>query len=190
MITEALAKLDPAEDKHWNQDGLPSLKALVEITGTKSITRKQVTEAAPHFTRENPTLELPEATKPSDDVQVAPPENTEEPAAVDPLVALEQAVEDARSAVATHQYTVDQVAKAHQTLKDRLYNATVELEKARPKRTTQDDISDYLAASHRARVERHMGSVNARLALGMDFPRSPKDLALMSRKRQKPQHSA
>jgi len=54
-ILTALKALDPKNDDHWTSDGLPRLDAI-KVSGVK---RGDVTDAAPNFTRENPTLEAP-----------------------------------------------------------------------------------------------------------------------------------
>ena len=51
-ITEALKKLDPENDEHWTNQGLPALNPLAEILGVKNVKREQVTEADPQFNRE------------------------------------------------------------------------------------------------------------------------------------------
>lgn len=65
-LRSALEALDPKNDAHWTGDGLP----LMEAVGP-GYTRKQVTTAFPHFTRENPSLEGPpkavEEPEPKDD---------------------------------------------------------------------------------------------------------------------------
>lgn len=51
-IDQALKALDPKNDEHWTSDGSPRMDKLQELTGDESLTRKQVKEAAPTFTRE------------------------------------------------------------------------------------------------------------------------------------------
>ena len=51
-ITEALSKLDPANDNHWTQDGLPRLDTIKILASDPSLTREAVTAAAPDFNRE------------------------------------------------------------------------------------------------------------------------------------------
>mgnify|MGYP000601293132 CR=1 FL=1 len=55
-ILTALGQLDSLNNDHWTGDGSPAMKALEAIMEDSSVTRKQVTEAAPLFTRSNPTL--------------------------------------------------------------------------------------------------------------------------------------
>ena len=73
-IKEALAKLDPSNDGHWTVDGAPRMDVLSEIAG-ETLTRKQVTDAAPDFTRHTTSSgEAPaEATEegPADPVEKA-----------------------------------------------------------------------------------------------------------------------
>ena len=55
-IKEALAQLDGIDDSHWTADGAPAVEAVSEIVGQK-VTRAQITDAAPKFSRENMDLE-------------------------------------------------------------------------------------------------------------------------------------
>jgi len=57
-IKEALAELDTMEDSHWTADGAPATAAVSEIMGEK-VTRQQITDAAPKFSRENTDLSGP-----------------------------------------------------------------------------------------------------------------------------------
>ena len=51
-ILAALQKLDVANDKHWNSDGLPAVEAVRELSGIKDLKRTDVTALAPELTRE------------------------------------------------------------------------------------------------------------------------------------------
>ena len=54
-ITDALSMLDPALDDHWTSDGLPRMDVMCDLVG-KTITRQEVTDAAPLFTRDAPAV--------------------------------------------------------------------------------------------------------------------------------------
>lgn len=54
-IIRALKTLDTANDEHWTTEGAPRLEAL-QLAGVK---RAEVTAAAPHFSRTNPSFETP-----------------------------------------------------------------------------------------------------------------------------------
>jgi hypothetical protein len=61
-IKEALAQLDSMEDSHWTADGAPATQAVSDLIGQK-VTRAQITDAAPKFSRENMDLtEIEEET--------------------------------------------------------------------------------------------------------------------------------
>lgn len=49
-IKEALSKLDPNNKDHWTGDGLPLVQAVSDLIG-KDVTRKEVTDALPGFSR-------------------------------------------------------------------------------------------------------------------------------------------
>jgi len=57
-IKEALGQLDTLEDANWTADGAPAVDAVSALMGTK-VTRAEITEAAPKFSRENTDLSGP-----------------------------------------------------------------------------------------------------------------------------------
>jgi len=67
-IKEALGQLDPFNDEQWTDAGVPATKAVSEIVG-KTVSRKEITDAAPKFTRENPDLSALTDEKPKVDEQ-------------------------------------------------------------------------------------------------------------------------
>jgi len=60
-IKEALAQLDSMEDSHWTADGAPAVDAVSGLVG-KKVTRADITNAAPKFSRENMDLTEVETT--------------------------------------------------------------------------------------------------------------------------------
>jgi len=61
-IREALSQLDGMDDAHWTADGAPATSAVSDLVGSK-VTRAQITDAAPKFSRENMDLtEIEEET--------------------------------------------------------------------------------------------------------------------------------
>lgn len=63
-LIEALLELDPENPNHWTSDGLPKVDALRFATANPSLTRDDITTAAPLFTRDNRVLEEPESVEP------------------------------------------------------------------------------------------------------------------------------
>lgn len=54
-IKEALGQLDTLEDSNWTDDGAPAIEAVSSLLGRK-VTRAEIIEAAPKFSRENTDL--------------------------------------------------------------------------------------------------------------------------------------
>lgn len=89
-ILEALLGLSPGNDEHWTADGLPRLDAVENLLGA-SVTRKQLTNAAPDFNRAMAQSVVDEATSQGDAEQPdadtaepdADPQSSEDPGATD-----------------------------------------------------------------------------------------------------------
>lgn len=71
-ILEALKALDTKNDNHWTADGLPRLDTVKMMAGDQSITRDQVSAAAPGFQRSNAADYTPPET-PATPAQAAQP---------------------------------------------------------------------------------------------------------------------
>ncbi len=50
-IPEALKELDPLNDDHWTADGMPRVDVVANLHGADNISRADITNAAPDFTR-------------------------------------------------------------------------------------------------------------------------------------------
>lgn len=57
VILAALAKLDPTVDSHWTVEGLVNLNSFKFIAGGVAVTREQLEEVAPNFTRSTPHVD-------------------------------------------------------------------------------------------------------------------------------------
>jgi hypothetical protein len=55
-IHEALLLLDTSDDAKWTGDGLPRVEFVSELVG-RDLSRQEITDAAPHFSRENAVVE-------------------------------------------------------------------------------------------------------------------------------------
>ncbi len=75
-INEALATLDPDNDAHWTGDGMPRMDVLQKLTNVPDLSRTQVTNAAPDFSRASMAPEPVE-----DDNVKAPAESEQAPEA-------------------------------------------------------------------------------------------------------------
>jgi len=82
-IKQALAAMDPNDPEQWNRDGLPRVETVIMLSG-QTVTRKEINEAWPEFTRAT----LMEEKTPAQPVQVpapepVPPPEDEQPAEQD-----------------------------------------------------------------------------------------------------------
>lgn len=55
-IKEALAQMDVLDDEQWTQEGSPKTEVVSELVGSK-VSRADITNAAPKFTRQNPVID-------------------------------------------------------------------------------------------------------------------------------------
>lgn len=62
-LIEALQKLDKANDNHWTSDGLPKVDTVRFLAGDQTITREQISAAAPNFNRNSEDAPAPVATE-------------------------------------------------------------------------------------------------------------------------------
>jgi hypothetical protein len=51
-VRSALAKLDPENDDHWTNGGLPSVEAVRELSGNKDVSRQDINALATNLNRE------------------------------------------------------------------------------------------------------------------------------------------
>lgn len=56
-IQAGLMKLDVKNDNHWTAEGQPKVEAVRFLAGDQSLSREDITKAAPDFSRTNPSLE-------------------------------------------------------------------------------------------------------------------------------------
>ncbi len=78
-IKDALAKLDPADDGHWTADGMPRMDVLQKLTKSPDLSRTEVTNAAPDFSRASVLEAEAPAPSPEDENVEASPEAPEAP---------------------------------------------------------------------------------------------------------------
>lgn len=62
-ILDALNKLETANDNHWTDDGLPRVETMRLLVGNPKLTREEIINAAPNFTRANAAAEAAKTTQ-------------------------------------------------------------------------------------------------------------------------------
>ena len=168
-ILDALKKLDVENANHWTTDGLPRLETVRMLAGNQSITREQVSLAAPGFTRTTAgfaaavepadSVETEEATEsePVPDSAPSVPEPAPEPEPVSPtgddtlrfeLTKQERVVQDLRMRIAQMQVEFNKQRQIEDDLRAR-FNASI------PQQKAGEAIQGYLAAQRAALKRRH-----------------------------------
>lgn len=82
-ILEALKGLDTKADASWTQEGLVNLNAFKFVMGGESVTREQLDEVAPGFTRETAPTYFDEKAPETTEQANAPEVKAEEPKATE-----------------------------------------------------------------------------------------------------------
>lgn len=74
-IREALAELDTLDDEVWTSDGAPKIDAVKELLG-RPVTRQEILDAAPKFTRQNTDLDIDENPQNDSDQKIEQSQNS------------------------------------------------------------------------------------------------------------------
>ena len=179
-ILEALLGLSPGNDEHWTADGLPRLDAVENLLGA-SVTRKQLTNAAPDFNRALAQSVVDEAasqgdTEPSDTDKTQPdadPQSPEDPGATDTATAdaggpddfdplaegpgdeeaeLDEAVQEAQDRVSAIQQALEQGKLALAEAEQALTDAAKAKNSAFPPLSAAEAIQQFQRSEHEKRA--------------------------------------
>lgn len=165
-IQEALQALDPQNDEHWTSDGSPRMDTLQELTGDESLTRKQVREIAPTFTRETAGQTPPEDPGVSPETEqgatAAPPTQDDEDEQETPPVdedddRPEEGAEDDEAALAEEDDLTRELEEAEAELAEReaeLAERRKEIDQVRARRDELVERRDRAKTPHDDTVER------------------------------------
>lgn len=181
-ILDALGQLDPNNDEHWTADGLPRMDVIEGIVGDKAITRQQVTQAKPGFSRaaalaatqqpaqaqgsqgstEQGTQAAPAAAQPpattDPDPEQPAPDETEQPEVADSddsdVAEAREKLADAKTALEELAAIKAKVDAEHAAQLAEVDKLTLELEELQGKETVGDAIQGYLAQQRRNLEER------------------------------------
>lgn len=179
-ILEALLGLSPGNDEHWTADGLPRLDAVENLLGA-SVTRKQLTNAAPDFNRAMAQSVVDEAasqgdTEPSDTDKAEPdadPQSPEDPSETDTVTAgiggpddfdplaegpgdeedmLDAAVQEAQDRVSAVQRALEQGKLALAEAEQALADAAKAKNSAFPPLSAAEAIQQFQRSEHEKRA--------------------------------------
>ena len=160
-LKEAIASLDPRNDDHWTEQGLPRMEVIKELTGSH-FSRKEITEAAPLVTRERllagestAVNQDPDADK-TDDPEVKTTQEEAAPEApVDDVVArLEGLVTSTTQALHDAEQAANAANAEVKRLRSLLDKHQTDLDNARPRENPQLHIMQYLKTQQKMREER------------------------------------
>lgn len=182
-ITDALAKLDPANDNHWTSDGLPRIDTVKMLAGDPTLTRETITAEMPNFSRQTAGLVAP---------TVAPDPVSKEPVGivetkvVDYEVLYGEALATLQDAITARDKLNVVVAEKQNELDD-IINARHAAGEASP---AMSAVSGYLASQQNVlqeRARRHAVLVESGVTLrdiqNLIPQRAPLDVALSGKKR-------
>lgn len=180
-ILEALLGLSPGNDEHWTADGLPRLDAVENLLGA-SVTRKQLTNAAPDFNRAMAQSVVEEAASQGDDVEQpdadkaepdADPQSPEGPSETDTATAgtggpddfdplaegpgdeedmLDASVQDAQDRVSAIQLALEQGRLALAEAEQDLADAAKAKNSAFPPLSAAEAIQQFQRSEHEKRA--------------------------------------
>lgn len=175
-IKEALSQLDTLDDNLWTQDGSPKIEAVSDLVGNK-VTRAEILEASPKFSRENPDTsastdetKLDDETKPDDEVAsdedfsllddletskpMSPADLAEKVLKKLPPKQLPMAEEVLKKQLAMLEAHEKEVAEAKRNLKLGLATTRTWIKSLIPDMSNQEAIQDYIKKSHEARARK------------------------------------
>lgn len=176
-IREALLMMDSMDDEQWTTDGSPKVDKVSELGEFETLTRAEILDAAPHFSRENfdvalITEEPVEEEKPEEEVNTMGYKHPD-------IVAAQEA----------YNVTVADLAKAKIAEREAgaaLSEVTTRLMRQGPKskHETTHNVKAAIEASNKARAAR-VAEFNANKAMITGKPpRSPLDEAKKNEKRE------
>jgi hypothetical protein len=177
-IRAALTQLDPANEKHWTDDGLPREGVVRQFAGDQSISRKEIQDAYPGFQRQatKPPLEVDPLTgepAPISDAAkaaahlMAPPEGTglglDDPAQntgeymsdEEVRIVLEQRVKDAEQGIVDAQANVRAANQGVIDAQAKLKLVKDDLTREFPPLTQAQNIKQYIASEMAQRASQH-----------------------------------
>lgn len=148
-IKEAIAELDPKNDAHWTEDGLPLVDEVQKIAGDFDITREQITEASPDVTRASALADV----EPDED-EDGTEEQAESETPLDPLAEAKERLAEVTKVcgeLRSARERIDAELKAAQAEHDRLQTY---IDRTTPRDSNQENINQYLAKQHEIREAR------------------------------------
>jgi hypothetical protein len=170
-ILEALSQLDPNDDTQWTDDGGPRMDVLQKFTNDKTLTRANVNEAAPQFSRTSAqdggsgvggvSDDVLEAAAPSEDFD--PAEEPEVNGLGEPLTqeqvktVLERRVQVAENALTAARAALSEAHKEVLRAEQRSTRAILDLQRQFPPVSASEAIHAHIASQQKRLLEQVTG---------------------------------
>lgn len=187
-IQAALKLLDPQNDNHWTDDGLPRVDTVKFFAKDATLTRDDITKAAPAFNRTVPLIES-EGDDHGADEEASGHGGPDTDPQAEAVQGLEAELAEAQAALDASAARVAEAQKEHEARRKEVDRLAEALDKARPRTALGTDIRAYLNRQndvlHERAVKRaKLASIGGMEALKALLPeRAPVDAALKNRKR-------
>jgi len=196
-LKEALGQLDTMDDSLWTKEGLPAVDKVAELMG-RDVTRKEITDAAPHFTRASGFQEEEQSDAEEEGVREGRSQEVEEYLSDLPMVpaefnALLQKVGPSElptfDAILSDQLAgllkdIEELEELKRRVKVNLATVRARIQHETPDKSNQQAIMDYIAAQNKNRAEKAQRArkVAATVDLKDLDPRAPIDRAFARKK--------
>lgn len=175
-IIDALMMMDSMDDDQWTTDGSPKVDVVNDLGELEGVTRAQILEAAPKFSRENFDTSASEDEEKSEEKSEENTQGYDHPAIVEAQEAYDKAVKNAAKAKKAEREAGDHLNEVI----DRL------MRKKNDRQANTKNVMDAIAASNASRAKR-VEEFNAnRALLTGQAPKSPLDEAKSGEKKVRP----
>lgn len=187
QIHAALQQLDPQNDNHWTEDGLPRIETVRFLAKDSKLTRDDITKAAPDFSRTVPVIES------EGDGNGAAPETgghggPHPDAQAEAVQGLEAELAEAQAALDACSARIAEAQKEQATRRAQVDRLLEALHQARPSDSLAQNIQSYLTRQQetlqkRAEAKAKLASVGGLEALKAILPQKAPIDAARARKR-------
>jgi len=175
-ITEALLMMDAMDDDQWTADGAPKVDVVNKLAETEGVTRAQILDAAPKFSRDNFDVSAPEV----DETEVDETEENSLGYKHPDIIEAQEAYDKAVANLTKAKKAEREAGIALGEVTDRL------MRKTNDRSATTKNVMAAIAASNASRAAR-VEEFNAnRALLTGQAPKSPLDQAKSGEKKVRP----
>lgn len=159
-IREALKLLDPANNDHWTDDGLPRTGVVQKLVNDQTIKRPDISAAAPGFERPKIGAKLPEQATAAPATGAPIPLSTDFTKQSGELMTdaevqsiLKARVDDAQARIVAARENVGKWQKEGLAAQRALESARVDYQREFPPLTAAQNVKDYIASENLKRTQ-------------------------------------